>query len=202
MKAITTLFLSAAIATAATASNVFHVGDVINLKVVGYEEELNGSYRVGVDGTVEIPFVGRIQAEGLTADALQEATERRIWSYYINRPQVIIEPLFTITVLGHVNRPGPYQVQGGEKLSSLIAMAGGERSDARLSKTTVTRNGTSFDQNLKSALQKSKTVNDVGIQSGDIIYVPKSSIWSNWQTWAAIVSSVSLSVAVYDRISR
>jgi len=184
------------------AETTFHVGDAIDLSVVGYEDELNGIYRVGADGTIEIPYIGSIDAAGLTADQATSRITETIWRYYINQPQVIVKPLYTVTVLGSVYRPGPYHIEGGERLSTLLGMAGGERPEGQIKKARVTRDGEVLSRNLKEALEEGRTVNDIGIHSGDVIYVPKSSWWGDWRNWAVIISSVSLSVAVYDRITR
>ena len=188
-------------AGAASAENVFHVGDAVEISVVGYEDDLNGIYRVGPEGAIEVPYVGPVQVAGLTLDALKGTLRERIWALYINHPDVIVKPLYTVTILGSVFRPGAYQIEGGERLSTLLAMAGGERQDARLSGAKVTRDGEVISGNLKEALQNGKTINDIGMQSGDVIYVPTSSWWRHWTNWAVVISSVSLAVAVYDRIN-
>ncbi len=187
---------------AASEKNVFRVGDAIELNVAGYEEELNGTYRVGADSAVVIPYIGPVRAAGLEAGAFKEQLTQTIWRYYINRPLVIIRPLHAITVLGEVYKPGTYEIEGGEKLTGLIAMAGGMRESAQLKKARVTRDGVTLKQNLKDALESGKTVEDIGILSGDVIYVPQASWFGNWRNWAVVISSVSLAIAVYDRVSR
>jgi protein involved in polysaccharide export with SLBB domain len=180
--------------------NVYHPGDAIELDVIGYEEELNGIYEVTPDGELAIPYIGRLRAAGLPEKELDRVLTERIHRYYINEPQVVITPLYSITVLGSVYRPGPYQIQGGEPVSRLIGLAGGTRDNASIGSVRVTRDGESQKLNLKSALQDGRSVNDIGIRSGDVIYVPQRSFFSDWRNWAVLISSASLAFAIYDRV--
>jgi len=182
------------------ATPVFHVGDSIELAVVGYGEELDGIYRIDIDGELDLPFVGAIPAEGKTFAAVRAAIQERVWAYYINRPEVVVRPLYNITVLGEVRRPGTFDISGGEKLSTLIALAGGTSEKALLSKSRVTRDGEALQKDLTKALERGRTIEDIGIASGDVVYVPEKGWWRDFRNWAALVSAVSLSVAVYDRI--
>lgn len=194
----------AAEATDAAASgeepSVYHPGDAIELNVIGYEDDLNGIYEVSSRGELVIPFIGRVQAAGMTEQALDRRLTERIHRYYINAPEVVITPLFSVTVLGSVYRPGPYQIQGGEPISRLIGLAGGTRDNASMGSVRVTRDGESRKLNLKSALQDGRSVNDIGINSGDVIFVPQRSFFSDWRNWAVMISSASLAFAIYDRV--
>jgi len=191
-----------AVVAAAWAGAVYHVGDSIDLKVTGYEEELDGIYRIGPDSMLVIPFIGPIRAAGLDVPTLRSQLTEKIWQYYVNRPYVVIKPLHTVTVLGEVNAPGKYSIEGGERLSGLIAMAGGTRSNARLNNARVTRGDTLFKQNLKNALENGDTMEDIGVMSGDVIYVPGSSWFSSFRNWAIVLSTVSTSFLLYDRATR
>lgn len=186
---------------AVRAESVIRPGDAIELKVVGYEEELNGIYRIAADSTVSIPYIGAVRVGGLVESDLLHAIEERIWSYYINRPEVAARPIYSVTVLGWVRYPGTYEIDGGERLSALLAMAGGARDNGNIKKARISRDGTVLKKNLQKALEAGASVEDIGISSGDIVYVPGRSWWGNWQTWAVVISTVSLSVAIYDRVT-
>jgi polysaccharide export outer membrane protein len=187
---------------AVLAEGVIRPGDAIELKVVGYEEELNGIYRVGADSTASIPYIGVVRVGGLAQSDLLRVIEERIWSYYINRPEVIARPIYSVTVLGWVRYPGTYEIDGGERLSALLAMAGGARDTGNIKKARISRDGAVLKKNLQKALEAGASVEDIGISSGDIVYVPGRSWWGNWQTWAVVISTVSLSVAIYDRVTK
>lgn len=180
--------------------NVYHAGDAIELDVIGYEDELNGIYEVSAAGELRIPYIGRLHAAGLAEAELERRLTERIHEYYINEPGVVIIPLYSVTVLGSVYRPGPYQIQGGEPASKLIGLAGGTRDNASIGSVRLTRDGESHKIDLKSALEDGNTIKDIGVRSGDVLFVPQRSFFSDWRNWVAIVSSASLAFAIYDRV--
>jgi polysaccharide export outer membrane protein len=182
--------------------NTFSIGDAIELTVVGYESEVKGVYRVTPSGTLEIPYVGSLRAQGMTLAELLRDLEAKVHENYLHRPQVLVRPIYSVSVLGQVNRPGAFEVAGGEHLSRLIAMAGGSATNGMIQRSTVSRGGTSKQTDLKKAIEEGRTVDDVGIRSGDVIFVPKSPWYREFNNWAVLVSSVSLAFAIYDRVDR
>lgn len=88
-----------------------------------------GGFLVDVNGNIEYPRLGLIQAEGLTKLQLAEIIKRKI----NEKDSVLIDPSVIIrfqnlkvTVLGEVNRQGPISVPG-ERVTILeaIGLAGG-----------------------------------------------------------------------------
>ena len=66
----------------------------------------NLGYIVGINGNIELPFIGSIKADGLTKKQLQNFLEDRL-SQYIKEPSVSIRFLqFTVSILGEVKSPG------------------------------------------------------------------------------------------------
>jgi polysaccharide biosynthesis/export protein len=51
--------------------------DTVSIRILD-QPDLSESTRVEADGTVNVPYVGRIRAVGLTEDGLAEAIERRL----------------------------------------------------------------------------------------------------------------------------
>ena len=62
---------------------------VHNNVVVG-AEDLTKTVSLDADGTFDYPYVGRVNAGGLTARAIGEAIARRLKNFYVN-PQVTVE---------------------------------------------------------------------------------------------------------------
>jgi polysaccharide export outer membrane protein len=182
--------------------NTFAIGDAVELTVVGYENEVKGIYRVTPVGTLDIPYVGTVRAQGLTLTELRRDLEAKIHANYLHHPQILVRPMYSVSVLGQVNRPGAFEISGGEHLSRLIAMAGGSASNGMISRSTVSRSGKSAQTDLKKAIEEGRTVDDLGIRSGDVIFVPKSPWYREFSSWALLVSSVSLAFAIYDRVER
>src|SRR3989454_7845399 len=101
--------------------------DVIEVSVLKMPE-LSREYRVSADGTIEMPFLGPIQAEKTTSRELATAITKQLQEGYLVDPQVSV-------ILRHVNRryfvqgavrlPGVYNIDGRPTLLELLSIAGG-----------------------------------------------------------------------------
>ena len=110
-------------------------GDVIEINVAGMEEIKNVSERVTGEGTISLPFVGVIDASGMTDKTLRDEIRRRLEINYMRNPQI---SLFVkefrsrqVAVIGAVQKPGLYNLaSSADTVMSMISQAGGMRSDA------------------------------------------------------------------------
>ena len=114
----------------AAGGRVLTKSDVVTIKVVS-QPDLDTTSRVELDGTVQFPYVGRIQAAGLTEDQLARAVERRLASRQIvNDPHVLVEISnfgAEVSVQGQVGAPGLYTIDRTTTLAQILARAGGLR---------------------------------------------------------------------------
>jgi polysaccharide export outer membrane protein len=103
--------------------------------------------RIGKDGTVSLPMIGRLTAGGMMPARLEELIAERLRLYY-KRPDVSLSvgeyASQPISVLGAVQRPGIFQLSGEKRLLEVLAMAGGVSSDVGHS-LTITRSGSPLD---------------------------------------------------------
>jgi len=80
---------------------------------------------------------------------------------------------YKVTVLGQVNRPATYTVDGTTTVLTLIREAGGLLPAAAFTKVTVTRNGTKIPLNLRPILGRADSpVLDFRFEEGDVLFVP------------------------------
>src|SRR6185503_20339305 len=102
--------------------------DVIEIRVED-APELSRIFRVGSDGSIAMPFLGRVAAQQKTTDELSNLIADRLRRDYLQDPQVSISVLQinsrTYFIQGAVRRPGLYQVEGQPSLLKLITIAGG-----------------------------------------------------------------------------
>lgn len=178
-------------------SSKFNPGDKVKI-MMWRQQEMTGEYRIGVDGNLKMPLIGSVPASGLTVDGLTD-TLIAYYSAYIKNPQIIVIPMFRVAILGCVKMPGSYWVSGSEKVTDLIAMAGGLQGKAVLEKTKITRGEQVIIVDAAEFLRTGRTFGDIGIQSGDIVMVPRSR-WPNWTEWAVILSTVALGWSLYNTI--
>jgi protein involved in polysaccharide export with SLBB domain len=118
------------------------VDDVFDIRVVG-ETELSGSYRVGADGTIDVPYVGRITVLGMRPNELQEEVTRRLRDGYLRSPQVsvLVKEWNSrkLVVLGKVVKPGPIPFFPKMTIVDAIAAAGGFADTAAKNSVRVRR---------------------------------------------------------------
>jgi polysaccharide biosynthesis/export protein len=71
------LALLAATPSARAGGSVLTTSDVVTIRIPG-EPELDTTARVEPDGTLALPYVGRIKAAGLTEDEVARLIEKRL----------------------------------------------------------------------------------------------------------------------------
>jgi polysaccharide export outer membrane protein len=100
--------------------------------------------RVTPDGTIALPAIGSIPAQGLTLDELKLELDAR---YNEVVPGVEVTPVLlqraprSIYVLGEVQTPGRYELVGPTTLMQAVALAGGWNVGANLKQIVVFRRG-------------------------------------------------------------
>jgi polysaccharide biosynthesis/export protein len=89
--------------------------------------------RIDDSGNIDLHYVGKLRAAGLTVDDLAKAISVRLRDY-INDPNVTVEVTDygsqPVSVMGAVNKPGVYQLRGTKTLVEVLALAEGPRNDA------------------------------------------------------------------------
>ena len=109
-------------------------GDVLQISVPAMEEIKDRDVRVTADGTISLPFIGRVQAAGLTEAELAEQLLPRLKDYLRNPRVFIFVKEYNsrqVAVLGAVVRPGLYNLtSGSENIFDMISRAGGILPDA------------------------------------------------------------------------
>jgi polysaccharide export outer membrane protein len=105
------------------------VGDVLEISVPAIEELRSRTVRIAREGTIALPFVGKVQAAGLTGEELEQNLAERL-QQYMYKPRVIVfvkeYHSRQVAVLGAVTRPGLYSLTGSnDTLLDMLSQAGG-----------------------------------------------------------------------------
>lgn len=107
--------------------------DQINIRALDAEEISDKPLRIGIDGTINLPLVGRLNAAGLRTEQLEAELEKRL-KPYVKSPHVAVSVLEMrsqpVSVIGAVGTPGVHQLQGHKTLVEMLSMAGGLKQDA------------------------------------------------------------------------
>lgn len=107
--------------------------DQVLIKVPQVPELNDRPFRIGADGFVELPVVGRLQAAGLTVKAFENALLEKL-KEFVRNPQVFItlaqyrgEPVFFV---GAFRSPGIYPLGGRRTLVEMLTTVGGLQPNA------------------------------------------------------------------------
>ena len=158
------------------------VNDLLDFRIF-QEPDFDAVIRVSGDGTAIFPMIGQVHIAGKTIGETTELLRNRYMSGYLTNPQVNLtvrtyaRKMFTI--LGQVQRPGTYPIEGGESVSLLqaIGMAGGYTRIANLNKVIVKRREGGAENvyqfNAKK-MARSGADSTFRIMPGDVITVAES----------------------------
>jgi protein involved in polysaccharide export with SLBB domain len=152
-------------------------GDLFTLEVVG-EKDLPKEFQVASDGTVDFPYVHRIEVQGLEPQEIARTVrERLIEKRILTDPSVIVSVKEynskRVTVLGEVRKPGSFPLRTGMTLVQAISDAGGLSAIANGDRVNLTRKdkgaGTTVVISFDSITSGKSP--DIPLQAGDQIFV-------------------------------
>ncbi len=177
-----TLMTLLVIATHAPAQ--IRAGKAINITISNVPPEdkqtINGVYPVSDGGTINMPFIGAVQAAGMSSAALQSSLQARYRSaqIYTNPTiQVIAESNTSqveqesVTVGGFVRRPGPVPFTRELTLWQAIQAGGGATEFGSMKRVRLLRDGKQKEYDVT----RPQFMN-IPLQRNDTIQVPQKTI--------------------------
>jgi len=144
-------------------------GDLLKI-VVFRDKELSAEYQIDARGYVQIPGLGVIKAAGLDPTEVTDRLRLALVERGFARPEISVQPLIRVSVLGEVRAPNVYPVDPGTSLLQLLTVAGGPSERAKLKDTRVIRDGRAFQVDMESALRGS-AAGRVVLYSNDVVVV-------------------------------
>lgn len=156
-------------------------GDTLGINIMG-TGGAQARVTIDADGQVVVPMLGNLRVSGLTPSAIGKRIEQGLRNKgFMTDPQVAVEVLTLrsriVSVLGQVERPGRYPIEGHLSVLELLAMAGGTSGGAG-DVATLVRRADGGNQRLNlyvgNRQSPSQTVQDTELQPGDVIFVPEA----------------------------
>lgn len=169
--------------------------DLVDIRI-GDDDTFNGNYVVSRDGTLKLPFLSPIRAQGRSTDEIESdiAQELLAGDFFVDAPRISVRVADFASVLvgvsGAVFEPHAVEIGGiqgdqvdslrqaalgasteGRNLSVALRAAGGVRPDADLSAVQLRRGGTLYEVDMRGVLE-GRNVTDVMLIAGDEIDVP------------------------------
>jgi polysaccharide biosynthesis/export protein len=187
--------------TSSRPTGTLRSGDLLKIRVYR-DSELSGQYLIDAQGNVQMPGVGVIKAAGLDPTQITERMIEAFRARGFRAPEIAIQPLIRVSVLGEVRAPSLYPVEPGVSLIQLLTLAGGPTDRANLRKAQVIRENQVFTVDLESALAGS-AAGRVTLYSNDVVYLPpKHNVFSRDNiSLAATLASLALSVVTLIEVA-
>jgi polysaccharide export outer membrane protein len=151
---------------------VLGINDKLRILVFG-EESLSGEFLVDSTGRVAMPFIGEVQAAGLTRSQFEDALEKRM-----REEQILLDPRVSIDlinfrpfyILGEVVRPGEYPSSTNLNVFNAVATAGGFTTLANQTRVMIKRSGEQTEREYS-------LLSPVTVNPGDTIRVLKGAFY-------------------------
>lgn len=153
--------------------------DVIEVTVYGHPD-LTRTVAIPPDGKIALPLIGFVAAAGLSIEGLTQALIHA-YEVYIRNPQVtVIVKEFRrlrVSVIGHVVRPGVYELKPGAAVLEALSAAGGLTERASMTEAQLIRaSGESQPLMLEELLVRQNMRHNVMLQGGDTLIVPEDTV--------------------------
>ena len=152
-------------------------GDLFDVRVFE-ETDLSGTYRIGPDGTIDYPLVGRVTAAGKLPGEIAELLKDKL-RVYLHSPQVsvLVREMNSkrVIVYGQVQRPGTFPYSDPMTISQAISLAGGFTAMAQRDTVRIQRVDKDQQQVIEVNLRliaEGKEPNRF-LSPGDEIFVPE-----------------------------
>ena len=173
-------------------------GDVIDVQF-RYTPEFNQTVTVQPDGYISLEIGGDLKVAGFTVAETREAILRQANKRLQDPVATIVlkefqKPYFVVS--GEVAQPGKIEMRQKVTALQAIMLAGGMKESAKSSQVIVFRAINSDVAevkvlNLKSINRTSDLENDLTLQAGDMVYVPRDK-WSKFERFMRLVSVAAL----------
>ena len=142
--------------------------------------------RVTPEGTVALPAVGSVPVQGLTLNELKRELDER---YAQEVEGIEVTPVLVeraerfVYIVGEVQTPGRFTLEGPTTVMQAVAMAGGWNVGANLNQVVIFRRGEDWRMmatmlDVKGALygKHPSPADEIWLSDSDIVVVPKSPI--------------------------
>ena len=158
-------------------------GDVLEVQF-RYSPEFNQTVTVQPDGYITLEIAGDLKIAGFTIDQTREAILRQARTRLQDPVATVLlkefqRPYFVVS--GEVSQPGKIEMRERVTAIQAIMLAGGMKETAKSSQVVVFRAINSDIAevkllNLKSIKKTSDLENDLTLQAGDMVYVPRDKL--------------------------
>lgn len=176
---------------------ILRPGDVLRITVWRHPD-LSGEFDVGPDSALVHPVYQAVKVAGAPLPVVRERL-RALLTAYEQDVQLVIEPLFPVTVAGEVRVPNLYRLPHGTTFAQAIAHAGGATELGRLDKVRVIRRDGDLTIDLAGGYSRYEAL---VIASGDQVLVARRGNFNVVRDLLYPLTSLTAAVAAVLAYSR
>jgi len=181
-------------------------GDVIEVRLFD-NEVFNRTQAIRPDGRITLERIGDISVVGKTPTEVDEMITNRYKTFVIDPEVTVFVQEFgsqKIYVMGEVEKPGIYAVEGDMTFLQAIAAAGGAKNTAKLGTVVIMRKNGTGDVaprklNLLKFDQKKENQLEYRAMAQDVVFVPKTLVGNVSSFMSQFYSAFLPPVDVYLR---
>lgn len=164
-------------------------------------EEVSGVRTVGPGGAIDLPYLGAVPVQGLSAQEIRQRLQEAYGRFYAN-PVVEVVTRIRVNVTGAVRTAGRYLMEPSSTILDALAKAGGITSEstwggywggADPARSLLRRGDALYTLDLRAETADPSALT-VPIQSGDWLHIPTSRtsrLREDVQFWGGVVSLLS-----------
>jgi protein involved in polysaccharide export with SLBB domain len=167
-------------------SHKLAIGDLLSFRIEEDQDDQPKSLMLTDSGDVDVPYIGRLPAEGKTCKQLAFEIKRALEKDYYYQATVVLavdqraKSRGKVYLVGPVHNPGPQDIPSDEilTLSKAILRAGGftelaERHNVRIIRRTAAADKQVLVVDVAQIFDKGKVELDPPLQPGDLVVVPE-----------------------------
>lgn len=168
------------------AAEDFMVGPNDVLKISVYDHpDMETKVRVNGEGVIQMPLLGQVQIGGLTISEISNKLTALLADGYIINPQVnvFVEEYGSKkgVILGMVQKPGAYDLNGPTTLLEFISKAGGlsdkAGNSAIIKRSSAKGDAKNITVDLKALMEGDEEYQQILIENQDTIYISKAGMF-------------------------
>lgn len=190
MKKLFLIFLLISMISPYTLAQKLNPGDGVRVTFLNITDQISGDYFIQQDGNIQLPFIGLVKTSDKDYTNIKQTIFAKYSELYKN-PALTIQPLIKINILGEVRTPGYYYVTDIENMTGILALAGGVTGSAATGDIYIIRGNDEILLDAYELMEANKTADDIGLQSGDRIFVPRS-FWADAGQYGIILSGLAV----------
>jgi polysaccharide export outer membrane protein len=175
-------------------SQKLNPGDGVRITFLNISDHITGDYYIQQDGNIQLPFIGLVKTTNIDFKSIKEIIFNKYSELYKD-PALTIQPLIRINILGEVKTPGYYYVTDIENMTGILALAGGITGSAATDDIYIIRENQEIKLNRAEVMESLSTAADLGLRSGDKIFVPRS-FWADASQYGIIVSGLAVLITL------